>query len=260
MARIINVVAKKNARNSILAVREAFRGKDLVNIRECLQDDDTEFSATKAGFTIPAEQFADFYKALRKFGRAAGLLGKAGDDDFEMKSLAELKSTDDITLNSKAKADDEDGDKKGRTGIKRKMKEDDAPKRGRKAKDEDAEDEDEDEEEETPKRGRKAKEEAAPKAGRKAKAKDDDADSGDAFSIKAFKKAIKAAMKNDDDTSYSKAVLDLYKANRKKLKDVLPKHAVNALEKSLESKKDEALLAKAIIACDKHIVQKDFSM
>lgn len=81
------------------------------------------------------------------------------------------------------------------------------------------------------------------------------------FNIKAFKKAIAQAFKKvEKDISLAIEVVATYKANRKQLKDALPKHAVNAFEKSLAAKKDESLAAKAIAAAQKHIVEKDFTM
>jgi hypothetical protein len=243
--QIVKVLSKKSKRAAVVAVRSEFRNKDQVNIREFLIEGTDEYAATKAGFTIPAESFPDFFKAMRKFGRAAGLLGKAGDDDFEIKSLDDLDDDDgDIKIIGKASGDaKDDAPKSKKTGIIRKKKDDDADdepkgKRGRKAKDED--------DEPKGKRGRKAKE-------------DDDNDSSDAFDLKGFKKAIKTAIKSSDSADYA-GVVALYKASRKKLKDLLPKHAVNALEKSLANKTNDALLEKAVAACEKHIVEKNFSL
>lgn len=242
--QIIKVVAAKGKRAAVLAVRQEFRGKDIVNIRECLVDGDDEYSATRAGFTLPVENFGAFYSALRKFGRDAGLLPKKGEDDFSMKSLAELDEGDDeIVINSKGATEEAEEKVKGKKGKKAKAEKEEKPKRGRKAKDED------DEEEEKPKRGRKAK-------------TDDDEDDEPAvdFDMKGFKKAIKSAIKHDDDMSYAAEVVKLYKSKRKVLKDVLPKHAVNAFEKSIENKKDDSYLAKAVLAAQKHIVEKDFTL
>lgn len=81
------------------------------------------------------------------------------------------------------------------------------------------------------------------------------------FNLKAFKKAIKASFKKQDkDIDLAQEVIAIYKGNRKQLKDALPKHAVNAFEKSLGAKKDEDLMLKAVIAANKHIVEKDFTL
>lgn len=79
------------------------------------------------------------------------------------------------------------------------------------------------------------------------------------FKIRAFKTAIARGLKLfNKDMTHAMEVMATYKENRKMLKDVLPKHAVNAFEKSLAAKKDEALLMKAMVAAQKHIVDKDF--
>jgi hypothetical protein len=81
------------------------------------------------------------------------------------------------------------------------------------------------------------------------------------FKIAAFKKAISRALRVfNKDMTQAMEVLATYRENRKLLKDALPKHAVNAFEKSLAAKKDEKLLEKAMFAAEKHIVEKDFTM
>lgn len=231
---IAAIVTKKNTRNAVLAVRQQFKGKDIVNVRECLIEGENEFSPTKGGFTIPAANFAEFFKSLRKFGRAAGLLGKNGDDDFKVKDFDDVEGNEDEIVIGKAEKDDDE--KSGKTGIKRKAKDLEAIAKAKR-----------------PNAEEKAK-------GKKTKDEDDDGDDDSGFDMKAFKKAIKTANKNDDDTALAKAVVMMYKGNRKLLKEKLPKHAVNALEKSLASKKDEALMTKAVVACQKHIIEKDFSL
>lgn len=92
-------------------------------------------------------------------------------------------------------------------------------------------------------------------------AKEKDATNVSTFKIGPFKTAIKRAVKMfDKDTDLAFAVMATYKENRKLLKDALPKHAVNAFEKSLAAKKDEKLLLKAMQAAEKHIVEKDFML
>lgn len=103
------------------------------------------------------------------------------------------------------------------------------------------------------------KEVKAPKAAPKKEDKKAAATSN--FKLAAFKRAISSAFaKKDKDTSRAVEVMAMYKEHRKMLKDVLPKHAVNAFEKSLAAKKDEKLLVKAIESAQKHIVEKDFTM
>jgi hypothetical protein len=231
----IAAVVNTQKKNAVLAIRQQFKGKDLVNVRECLTGEDNDFTPTQAGFTIPAEKFADFLKALKKFGRAAGLIGKNGDEDFKIKDFDDLDGNEDeIGIVGKAKGGKEKAE--GKTGIKRKAKDLEAIAKAKRPTDDDK-----------------------PAKAKKAKDEDDDADDAPKFNMKAFKKAIKAAVKADD-TATAKEVIALYKGNRKMLKDKLPKHAVNALEKSLSSKKDEALMKKAVVACEKHIVEKDFSL
>ena len=231
--QIVANVFTKGKRVTVMGVREMYKNKDIVNLREFTTDGD-DLVATKAGFTIPAENFKEFFNSLRKFGRTAGLLPKAGEDakEFQMLSLEDAMPVD---------SDDEGDDDFESTKAEKKAKKSKKEKKAeRKAKVEE-------------KTGiqRRSKKETAEK---------DDADSGDAFSLKAFKKAIKAAVKNDDDMSLASDVVKMYKTNRKKLEDLLPKHAVNALNKSIENKKDESFLAKAVAACQKHIIEKDFTL
>jgi hypothetical protein len=90
---------------------------------------------------------------------------------------------------------------------------------------------------------------------------DDNAPKASNFKIRAFKTAIARGLKMfNKDMTHAMEVMATYKENRKMLKDVLPKHAVNAFEKSLAAKKDEALLMKAMVAAQKHIVEKDFTL
>lgn len=234
--KIIKKIISKGKITEIVGVREMFKSKDIVNLREFISDGDGMLP-TKAGFTIPAEMFGDFFKALRKFGRDAGLLPKAGDDakEFEILSLEEAMPKN---------ADDEGDDDFESAKAEKKAKKSKKEKKAERAS---------------------AKEEMKKKSGiqrrpKKNEESDDDADPADTFNLKAFKKAIKTAMKHENDLSHAAEVVSIYKANRKKLKDLLPKHAVNALEKSLANKKDESFLAKAMIACEKHIIEKDFTL
>lgn len=236
-AQIVSNIHTKSKRLTVVGVREVFKGKDLVNLREFTVDGE-DMVATKSGFTIPAEQFKDFFNSLRKFGRTAGLLPKAGQDAKEFKIL----SLDDA-MPVKDESDEGDDDFESAKAEKKAKKSKKDKKADRKAA---------------------AKEEVKKSGIQRRPKKNDEADDGDdaasTFDLKAFKKAIKIAIKNDTDLSYAAEVAKLYKADRKMLKDVLPKHAVNALEKALANKKDESFLAKAMIACEKHIIDKDFTL
>lgn len=252
--QIAKLVAKKAKRSAVIAVREQFKGKDLVNLREFLNDGDAGYTATKAGFTIPVEQFGDFMKAMRKFGKAAGLLGKTGDDDFEIKSLDELDDSENVLIAGAEPKQSKKEKKAQRTGIVRRSKdlpEEKEEKAGKKKKDKEFDGK--------VRIVRKSELADDTAKGKKAKAKDDDS-ANNAFGIKAFKKLIKAAAKHPNDMDLADDVIQMYKGSKKKLEDILPKHAVNALNKSLENKKDDALKAKAIAACDKHIIEKNFTM
>lgn len=213
--QVVQKIHQKNDRAVLVGVREEFKGKDIVNLREFISSGDDDLIATKSGFTIQADQFKSFFNSLRKFGRAAGLLPEAGEDPkaFTMKALADV-----------VVADEEDDDE-SETATASNSDSESSSKKEKKAKKE------------------------------KKEAKANGADSGDEFSMKEFKKAIKTAFKNDDDVSYGVAVIDMYKAHRKRLKNELPKRAVNALEKALEHKKDESYVAKALMSLDKHIMQ-----
>lgn len=237
-------IVSKNSRTSIIGLREVFKGKELVNLREFVSDGD-DLVATKAGFTVPVEDFQRFFKELRKWGRAAGLLPNGGDDPkkFEMKSL------DEVANNEQDEDEEEDGDDTEEEVTAKKAKDKSSKKKKKIATKEETK--------AKKSKGKAEKAEVKAKAKKAAKADKEDADEGDAFNIKAFKKAIKAAVKDEDKGA---DVLAMYKGSRKKLKDVLPKHAVNALEKALANKKDESFLAKAIAACEKHIVEKDFTL
>ena len=230
--QIVSNIHTKSKRLTIVGVREEFKGKDLVNLREFTNEGE-DMIATKSGFTIPAEQFKEFFNSLRKFGRTPGLLPKAGEDakEFKILSIGDAMPVED-------QGDEGDDDFESAK----------AEKKAKKSKKDKA----------------AVKEKVKQKSGiqRRPKKNDeaDDADPADAFNLKAFKKAIKVAVKNDDDISHAAEVVSMYKANRKTLKDLLPKHAVNALEKALANKKDESFLAKAMIACEKHIIEKDFTL
>lgn len=215
--QIVSHIHSKNKKITLVGVREMFKGADIVNLREFAADGE-DLIATKSGFTIPADQFATFFKSMRKFGRAAGLLPDAGEDAkaFVLKDLADLPEEEDD--------EEEEGD------------EVETPKKEKAAK-------------------KSKKEKKADKAEKKAKSKKEVAEvDGAEFDMKAFTKAIKKALKHADDISFSADVMAMYKANRKQLKNELPKRAVNALEKSMANKKDESLMAKAILSLEKHVL------
>lgn len=229
---ITKIIHEKSDKLSIVGSRQIYKERDIVNLREFVEKGD-ELVATASGFTIPAEGFHKFFKALRKFGRETGLLPDAGEDAkaFELKPIEDF-----ITDEEDDEEEDGEGEGTGEDGDEEAVTAKSSKKKNKKAK---------------AKEAKAAAKAAKEKSGKKAKKTDDD----DApFKMSAFKKAIKKAFKHSDDMSHAAEVLALYKANRKQLKEELPKHAVNACEKALEHKKDDSYLAKAIVSLVKHVV------
>lgn len=238
---ITKIIHEKSNKLSIVGSRQIYKERDIVNLREFVEKGD-DLVATASGFTIPAEGFQKFFKALRKFGRETGLLPEAGEDAkaFELKPIEDFITDDEDDEEEDGEGEGE-GEGSGDDSEEEAVTAKSSKKKNKKAKAKEAKD---------------AAKAVKEKSGKKAKAgkKDRDADDAAPFKMGAFKKAIKKAFNHADDMSYAAEVLAMYKANRKVLKEELPKHAVNACEKAMENKKDDAYLAKAIVSLVKHVL------
>lgn len=217
-----------NSTLTIVGERLIKRGKDMVYLTEFKGEDQTENQ-----MTLEAEKFRDFFNALRKFGRAAGLLPDRGDDasTFTMRPLSEVVDESDDGDEPEDDGEETPEPAAKPAGAKR------GPKPGAKAA--------------------AAVEKASTKSAAKVVAdKGANKNPGD-FSMKQFIKAIKAAIKHASDPQYAKDVIAMYKKHRKVIDLEINKFAINALTKALEAPKDESLQAKAVVSLFKHVVGGD---